>query len=93
MAYYALRGILCIPATTRPQPSKSESITCARVIVVRGLLGKVVSNLYKEDFQLDDGRKLQSITSFATETPRMHAVPLTHKHPLMIRHLGDSVYS
>ncbi|HVH59330.1 MAG TPA: VWA domain-containing protein, partial [Candidatus Sulfotelmatobacter sp.] len=46
-------------------------------VVVRDLLGKVVSNLKKEDFQLYDGKKLQTINSFATETPSTHAVPLT----------------
>lgn len=46
-------------------------------VVVRDLHGKVVSNLKKEDFQLYDGKKLQIITSFATETPSTHAVPLT----------------
>lgn len=46
-------------------------------VVVRDSYGKVVSNLKKEDFQLYDGRKLQTITSFATETPRTHIVPLT----------------
>lgn len=46
-------------------------------VVVRDLHGKVVSNLKKEDFQLYDGKKLQTINSFATETPSTHAVPLT----------------
>jgi VWFA-related protein len=46
-------------------------------VVVRDSHGKVVSNLKKEDFQLYDGKKLQAITSFATETPSTHAVPLT----------------
>ena len=46
-------------------------------VVVRDLRGKVVSNLKKEDFQLYDGKKLQTINSFATETPSTHAVPLT----------------
>ncbi|HEX8837349.1 MAG TPA: VWA domain-containing protein [Candidatus Acidoferrum sp.] len=46
-------------------------------VVVRDSHGKVVSNLKKEDFQLYDGKKLQTITSFATETPSTHAVPLT----------------
>jgi len=45
-------------------------------VVVRDSKGKVVSNLKKQDFQLYDGRKLQAITSFATETPQTHAVPL-----------------
>jgi VWFA-related protein len=46
-------------------------------VVVRDSHGKVVSNLKKEDFQLYDGKKLQVITSFATETPTTHAVPLS----------------
>ena len=46
-------------------------------VVVRDPHGKVVSNLKKEDFQLYDGKKLQAITSFATETPTTHAVPLS----------------
>ena len=46
-------------------------------VVVRDSRGKVVPNLKKEDFQLYDGRKLQTITSFATENPRTHTVPVT----------------
>jgi VWFA-related protein len=46
-------------------------------VVVRDLHGQVVSNLKKEDFQLYDGKKRQTITSFATETPGTHAVPLS----------------
>lgn len=46
-------------------------------VVVRDSRGKVVPNLKKEDFQLYDGRKLQTITSFAIENPRTHTVPLT----------------
>jgi VWFA-related protein len=46
-------------------------------VVVRDLHGQVVSNLKKEDFQLYDGKKHQTITSFATETPGTHAVPLS----------------
>jgi VWFA-related protein len=38
-------------------------------VVVRDRQGKIVSNLKKEDFQLYDNRKLQSITSFSVETP------------------------
>jgi len=38
-------------------------------VVVRDSQGKVVSNLKKEDFQLYDNRKLQSISSFSMETP------------------------
>lgn len=45
-------------------------------VVVRDLKGKVVGNLKKEDFQLYDGRKLQTITSFAIENPRTHTIPV-----------------
>src|SRR5437899_4074189 len=38
-------------------------------VVVRDSQGKVVSNLKKEDFQLYDNRKLQTISSFSVETP------------------------
>src|SRR5437016_9376854 len=38
-------------------------------VVVRDSQGKVVSNLKKEDFQLYDSRKVQSISSFSIETP------------------------
>jgi VWFA-related protein len=46
-------------------------------VVVRDSQGKVVPNLKKEDFQLYDGRKLQTITSFAIENPRTHTAPVT----------------
>jgi len=38
-------------------------------VVVRDSQGKIVSNLKKEDFQLYDNRKLQTISSFSVETP------------------------
>ena len=38
-------------------------------VVVRDRQGKIVPNLKKEDFQLYDNRKPQSITSFSVETP------------------------
>src|SRR6266566_1889203 len=38
-------------------------------VVVRDQQGKIVSNLKKEDFQLYDNRKPQSISSFSLETP------------------------
>ncbi|HEV1995320.1 MAG TPA: VWA domain-containing protein, partial [Candidatus Acidoferrum sp.] len=38
-------------------------------VVVRDLHGKIVPNLKKEDFQLYDNRKLQTISSFSVETP------------------------
>jgi VWFA-related protein len=37
--------------------------------VVRDAHGKIVPNLKKEDFQLYDNRKVQSISSFSVETP------------------------
>jgi VWFA-related protein len=40
--------------------------------VVRDSLGKAVTNLKREDFQLTDDRKLQTISSFAVETPGSH---------------------
>ena len=43
-------------------------------VVVRDELGKVVPNLKKEDFQLFDNRKPQSITSFRVETPESNTV-------------------
>ncbi|HKW61752.1 MAG TPA: VWA domain-containing protein [Candidatus Acidoferrum sp.] len=49
-------------------------------VVVRDSQGKIVGNLKKEDFQLYDGRKLQTISSFAIENPRTHAVPVTTTH-------------
>src|ERR1700682_514979 len=38
-------------------------------VVIRDRQGKIVSNLKKEDFQLYDNRKLQTISSFSVETP------------------------
>src|SRR6266566_4808137 len=38
-------------------------------VVVRDQQGKIVSNLKKEDFQLYDNRKPQTISSFSLETP------------------------
>jgi len=38
-------------------------------VVVRDSQGKAVSHLKKEDFQLYDNRKLQTISSFSVETP------------------------
>ena len=43
-------------------------------VVVRDNLGRVVTNLRKEDFQLFDNRKPQAITSFSTETPESQAL-------------------
>src|SRR5712664_2473830 len=41
-------------------------------VVVRDASGKVVNGLKKEDFQLFDNRKLQTISSFSLETPETH---------------------
>lgn len=41
--------------------------------VVRDAKGKIVPDLKKEDFQLYDNRKLQTITAFSIETPASHA--------------------
>ena len=38
-------------------------------VVVRDRQGKIISNLKKEDFQLYDNRKPQTISSFTVETP------------------------
>jgi VWFA-related protein len=38
-------------------------------VVVRDAHGKIVANLKKEDFQLYDNKKLQTISSFNVETP------------------------
>jgi VWFA-related protein len=43
-------------------------------VVVRDESGKIISNLKKEDFQLFDNRKPQTITSFRVETPETSAV-------------------
>jgi VWFA-related protein len=41
-------------------------------VVVRDAQGKVVPNLKKENFQLSDNRKPQTISSFSLETPEAH---------------------
>jgi VWFA-related protein len=43
-------------------------------VVVRDAQGNVVSNLKKEDFQLFDNRKPQTISNFSVETPASHAI-------------------
>ena len=42
-------------------------------VVVRDESGKVIPNLKKEDFQLFDNKKPQTISSFRVETPEMNA--------------------
>lgn len=46
-------------------------------VVVRDPKGNVVPDLHKEDFQLSDNRKPQTITTFAVETPASHAISAT----------------
>lgn len=43
-------------------------------VVVRDQQGHVVPNLHKEDFQLFDNRKPQTISVFSAETPESHVV-------------------
>lgn len=42
-------------------------------VVVRGSDGKIIPNLKKEDFQLFDNKKPQTISSFRIETPDLNA--------------------
>jgi len=46
-------------------------------VVVRDSQGRVVPNLQKEDFQLFDNRKAQTISTFSVETPQSRVVPAT----------------
>jgi VWFA-related protein len=50
-------------------------------VVVRDAKGKIVSNLNKEDFQLFDNRKPQTISTFNVETPASHVVKATESSP------------
>ena len=43
-------------------------------VVVRDSQGNAVTNLKKEDFQLQDNRKPQTISTFNIETPESHAI-------------------
>jgi VWFA-related protein len=43
-------------------------------VVVRDAKGQIVSNLNKEDFQLFDNKKPQTITTFNVETPASHVM-------------------
>ena len=65
------------PATDNQEVLSRDTPTTFKVrvnlvlvrVVVRDASGKVVSGLKKEDFQLLDNRKLQTISSFNVETP------------------------
>jgi VWFA-related protein len=50
-------------------------------VVVRDAQGKIVPNLKKEDFQVFDNRKLQTISSFSVETPESHTAVTTTAEP------------
>jgi len=72
--------------TTPPAPAQSAEVSShdspasfkVRVnlvlvrVVVRDSKGKIVPNLKKEDFQLFDNKKPQTISSFNVETPETH---------------------
>jgi VWFA-related protein len=45
-------------------------------VVVRDQNGNVIDNLKKEDFQVFDNRKPQTISTFSLETPASHTVPV-----------------
>ena len=45
-------------------------------VVVRDQKGKAIDNLKKEDFQLFDNRKPQTISTFSVETPASHTIPV-----------------
>src|SRR5437879_13913226 len=47
-------------------------------VVVRDARGKIVPNLKKEDFQLYDNRKAQTISSFSVETPETRKIGRAH---------------
>ena len=72
-----IEGNLLHPGHDTPTTFKVRVDNVLARVVVRDLRGKVVPNLNKQGFQLDDGRRRQTITSFATETSRTREVPLT----------------
>src|SRR5216684_3189043 len=53
-------------------------------VVVRDSKGKVVSNLKKEDFQLYDNRKVQTISSFSVDVAGGKAVVLPQRFVSMV---------
>src|SRR5216684_2256484 len=69
------------PSSDNQEVSSQDTPTTFKVrvnlvlvrVVVRDASGKVVSGLKKEDFQLFDNRKPQTISSFSLETPETRA--------------------
>jgi VWFA-related protein len=49
-------------------------------VVVRDSKGNAVGSLHKEDFQLFDNRKLQTITQFSAEQPGAHVAAMQEAH-------------
>jgi VWFA-related protein len=72
------------PATPQTEVLTRDSATTFKVrvnlvlvrVVVRDEHDNIVSNLKKEDFQLFDNRKPQTISTFSVETPLSHVVPV-----------------
>jgi VWFA-related protein len=70
------------PDTNAAEVSTRDSPATFRVrvnlvlvrVVVRDTSGKVITGLKKEDFQLSDNRKPQTISAFSVETPESHKV-------------------
>jgi VWFA-related protein len=71
------------PASTAEVVTRDSSTTFkVRVnvvlvrVVVRDQKGKPIDSLKKEDFQLFDNRKPQTISTFSLETPASHTIPV-----------------
>jgi len=70
------------PSTAEVVTRDSSSTFKVRVnvvlvrVVVRDQKGKAIDSLKKEDFQLFDNRKPQTISTFSLETPASHTIPV-----------------
>jgi VWFA-related protein len=70
------------PATAEVVTRDSSTTFKVRVnvvlvrVVVRDQKGKAIDSLKKEDFQLFDNRKPQTISTFSLETPASHTIPV-----------------